>query len=94
MTAGEVEIRTAGADTGDHTVRETNRLTRYRAGHHADPKVMKDVAIERFLDHSAISPAQAGDFVSVVITLGRLTATKVTRMRAITSRTAATGPSP
>ena len=64
--------------------------------HHAGPTgqtVMKG-AIERYLDHSAISGAQAGDLAPLLITLERLAATKVTRMRAITNRTAATGPSP
>jgi hypothetical protein len=56
--------------------------------------VMKGVAIWRCLDHSAISGAQAGDLAPVLITLERLAATKVTRMRVITNRTAATGPSP
>src|SRR6185436_14784943 len=51
-------------------------------------------AIERCLDHSAISGAQAGDLAPLLITLERLAATKVIRMRAITNRTAATGPSP
>src|SRR5258705_2301134 len=66
-------------------------------GHHADPAgqtSMKGFAIEQFPDHSATSGAQAGDLVPVLIILERLTATKVTRMRAITNRTAATGPSP
>jgi hypothetical protein len=56
--------------------------------------VMKGVAIERRLDYSAISGTQTGDLAPVLITLERLVATKVTRMRAITNRTAATGPSP
>jgi hypothetical protein len=56
--------------------------------------VMKGVAIERCLDQSAISGVQAGDLAPVRITLERLAATKVTRMTAITNRTAATGPSP
>ena len=55
---------------------------------------MKSVATQPFPDYSAISPDQAGDIAPVLTTLERLTATKVTRTRAITNRTAATGPSP
>ena len=48
-----------------------------------------------FRQHSAIWPTHAGDSAGPgFITLAGLTATKVTKMRAITSSAAAVGPSP